>query len=96
MTSNNRKQPPKAISLQYKAGKDPAPKVTAKGQGLVADRIIALAREHQIPIKEDPDLVQVLSQVNVNQEIPPSIYQLVAELLAFVYKLNKEYKAPQN
>jgi len=96
MTSNNRKQPQKAISLQYKAGKDPAPKVTAKGQGLVADRIIALAREHQIPIKEDPDLVQVLSQVNVNQEIPPSIYQLVAELLAFVYKLNKEYKAPQN
>ena len=96
MTSKNKKQPQKAVSLQYQAGKDPAPKVTAKGQGLVAERIIALAREHQIPIKEDPDLVQVLSQVSVNQKIPPSIYQMVAELLAFVYKLNKEYKPSQN
>ena len=96
MTSKKKKQPQKAVSLQYQAGKDPAPKVTAKGQGLVAERIIALAREHQIPIKEDPDLVQVLSQVSVNQEIPPSIYQMVAELLAFVYKLNKEYKPPLN
>ena len=92
----NKKRPLKAISLQYKAGKDPAPKITAKGQGLVAERIIALAREHQIPIKEDPDLVQVLSQVEVNQEIPPAIYQMVAELLAFVYKMNKEYKPPQS
>ena len=90
-----KRQPKKAISLQYKAGKDPAPKITAKGQGLVAEKIIALAREHQIPIKEDPDLVQVLSQVNVNQEVPPAIYQMVAELLAFVYKLNKEYKIPK-
>ena len=89
-----KRQPKKAISLQYKAGKDPAPKITAKGQGLVAEKIIALAKEHQIPIKEDPDLVQVLSQVNVNQEVPPAIYQLVAELLAFVYKLNKEYEIP--
>jgi len=95
MTSRKKKQPQKAISLQYKIGKDPAPKVTAKGQGLVAERIIALAKEHQIPIKEDPDLVQVLSQVNVNQDIPSSLYKVVAELLAFVYKLNNEYKARQ-
>jgi len=95
MTSKNKKQPQKAVSLQYKMGKDPAPKVTAKGQGLVAERIIALARKHQIPIKEDPDLVQLLSQVSVNQDIPPSLYKIVAELLAFVYKLNKEYKPVQ-
>jgi len=92
MTSNKNRPPQKAVSLKYKAGKDPAPKVTAKGQGLVAERIIALAREHQIPIKEDPDLLQVLSQVEVNQEVPSSIYQMVAELLAFVYKVNNEYK----
>jgi len=95
MTSNNKNRPQKAISLKYKAGKDPAPKVTAKGQGLVAERIIALAKKHQIPIKEDPDLVQILSQVTVNKEIPPAIYQMVAELLAFMYKLNKEYKPIQ-
>ena len=92
MTSKKNKGPQKAVSLRYKAGKDPAPKVTAKGQGLVAKRIIALAKEHHIPIKEDPDLLQVLSQVEVNQEVPASIYQMVAELLAFVYKVNKEYK----
>ncbi len=92
MTSNKNRPPKKAVSLKYKPGKDPAPKVTAKGQGLVAERIIALAREHQIPIKEDPDLLQVLSQVEVNQTVPSSIYQMVAELLAFVYKVNNEYK----
>lgn len=93
MTSNKNKPPQKAVSLKYKMGKDPAPKVTAKGQGLVAERIIALAREHKIPIKEDPDLLQVLSQVEVNQEVPPSIYQMIAELLAFIYKVNNEYKS---
>ena len=92
MTSNPKKPLQKAISLKFKAGQDPAPKVTAKGQGLVAERIIALAKKHQIPIKEAPDLVQILSQVTVNQEIPPAIYQMVAELVAFVYKLNNEYK----
>lgn len=93
MTSNKNKPPQKAVSLKYKMGKDSAPKVTAKGQGLVAERIIALAKEHKIPIKEDPDLLQVLSQVEVNQEVPPSIYQMIAELLAFIYKVNNEYKS---
>lgn len=93
MTSKKNKPLQKAVSLKYKMGKDPAPKVTAKGQGLVAERIIALAREHKIPIKEDPDLLQVLSQVEVNQEVPPSIYQMIAELLAFIYKVNNEYKS---
>ncbi len=80
-----------AVSLKYEVAKDTAPKVTAKGQGWVADKIIALAREHQIPVKEDPDLVQVLSQVELGQEIPESVYQVVAELLAFVYQLNRDY-----
>jgi flagellar biosynthesis protein len=66
--------------------------VGAKGEGLVAERIIELARENQVPIKEDPDLVQILSQVDINKEIPPSVYKVVAELLAFVYKLNNKYQ----
>lgn len=80
-----------AVVLKYRTDQDPAPKVTAKGEGLVAERIIELARENQIPIKEDPDLVQILSQVDINREVPPSVYKVVAELLAFVYKLNHKY-----
>ncbi len=85
------KRPKSAISLRYSSNRDLAPKVTAKGKGPVAENIIALAKEHNIPIKEDPDLVEVLSQVEVNQDIPPTVYHVVAELLAFVYQLNKNY-----
>lgn len=80
-----------AVSLRYDSTSDLAPRVTSKGKGLVAENIIALAREHNIPIKEDPDLVEVLSQVEVNQEIPAAVYLVVAELLAFVYQINKNY-----
>ena len=57
----------------------------------MAERIIALAKENQVPIKEDPDLVQILSQVDINREVPASVYKVVAELLAFVYKMNQKY-----
>ena len=83
-----------AVALKYNTKQDAAPKVTAKGEGLVAERIIKLAKENQVPIKEDPDLVQILSQVDINKEVPPSVYKVVAELLAFVYKLNSKYQAP--
>lgn len=79
------------MALKYRTDQDPAPKVTAKGEGLVAERIIALAKENQVPIKEDPDLVQILSQVDINREVPFSVYKVVAELLAFVYKMNQKY-----
>ncbi len=87
-TESNKKR---AVSLKYNSFKDQAPKVTAKGEGWQADKIIALAREHNIPIKEDPDLVQVLSQVDINEEVPSSVYTIVAELLAFVYQINQKY-----
>lgn len=83
-----------AVALKYNTKQDAAPKVTAKGEGLIAERIIELAKENQVPIKEDPDLVQILSQVDINKEVPPSVYKVVAELLAFVYKLNSKYQAP--
>ncbi len=81
-----------AVALKYHTKQDTAPKVTAKGEGLIAERIIQLAKENQVPIKEDPDLVQILSQVDINKEVPPSVYKVVAELLAFVYKLNTKYQ----
>jgi flagellar biosynthesis protein len=80
-----------AVALKYTAATDQAPKITATGQGCVAEKIIALARARGVPIRQDADLVQVLSQLDLRQEIPPSLYQVLAELLAFVYRLNNDY-----
>ena len=80
-----------AVSLKYDSKKNRSPVVTSKGRGFVADKIIALAKSNNIPIKEDPDLVQLLSQIEINHEIPASLYKVVAELLSFVYKLNSKY-----
>ena len=78
----------KAVALRYDRGQDEAPKVTAKGQGRVAENIIEIAQAHGVPVKDDPDLVEVLSTLEIDQEIPPEIYVAVAELLAFVYSAN--------
>ena len=88
---NNKNINRSAVSLKYDSRVNKSPLVTAKGKGLIADKIIALARKNKIPIKEDPDLVQLLSQVDLNREIPTSLYKVVAELLSFVYKLNNDY-----
>jgi len=81
-----------AAALGYDPGKTDAPKLVAKGQGEIAERIIALAKEHDIPIREDRDLVAVLAKLDLDQEIPPELYRTIAELLAFVYRANKRYK----
>ncbi|WP_035238657.1 EscU/YscU/HrcU family type III secretion system export apparatus switch protein [Desulfobacter vibrioformis] len=83
----------KAIALKYERVKDAAPKVTAKGQGKVAENIIALALAHGVPVKDDPDLVEVLASLDINQEVPAEIYVAVAELLAFVYGINADKKS---
>ena len=80
-----------AVSLQYNQGGDRAPKVTAKGQGWLAEKIIAMAQKQNIPIKKDKDLMELLEKIDVGQEIPEELYKIVAELLAWVYDLNKEY-----
>ena len=84
------RRPKKAIALRYKPVQDNAPKVTAKGTGLVAEKIIAIARKQGIPVKDDPDLIEVLSRLDLHQEIPPELYVVVAEILAFVYNLNRK------
>lgn len=83
----------KAVALQYRPHKDNAPRVTAKGTGATAEKIIELARQHHVPLRNDPDLVAVLSMLDLETEIPPSIYIIVAELLAYIYRLNEENKA---
>ena len=93
MESKEKRTPAqKAVALRYVPDLDRAPKVTAKGSGLVAQKIIELARRHGIPIKEDPVLIQVLSRLDFYQEIPTSIYVLVAEILAFVYSINNRWR----
>jgi flagellar biosynthesis protein len=79
----------KAVALHYDASEGNAPRVVAKGQRLVAERIIALAKEHGIHIHEDPDLVAVLSKLDINAQIPEELYQAVAQVLAFVYRINQ-------
>ena len=83
-----RKNIKKAVALKYDKQKDDAPRVVAKGQGQVAENIIELAKKHDIPIKDDPDLIEVLSSLEINEDIPSEIYVAVAELLAFVYSAN--------
>ncbi len=79
-----------AVALRYRPEKDTAPRVAAKGTGLVAEKIIELARKHGIPVKDDPDLLEVLSKLEFEEEVPPTVYVAVAELLAFVYSLNRK------
>lgn len=79
-------KPDKAIALKYDGTS--APRVTTKGEGTVAEHIIRVAKEHNIPIEQDSQLTAMLSSVELNDEIPPALYVAVAQLLAFLYHLN--------
>ncbi len=79
----------KAAALKYNAQTNSAPVIKAKGVGGIAEKIIQLAQEHNIPIKEDADLVELLVQLDLEQEIPPELYKMVAEIMAFVYGLDR-------
>ncbi|GBD39464.1 Flagellar biosynthetic protein FlhB [bacterium HR37] len=79
----------KAVALRYDKEADSAPRVVAKGRGNVAEKILQIAREYNIPLKEDPILVDALSTLDLYQEIPPELYKAVAEVLAFVYRLTQ-------
>ncbi len=85
-----KKKPIKAVALTYERQKDDAPRVGAKGQGRIAEKIIEIAKQHNLPIKDDPDLIEVLSSLDIDQQIPAELYVAVAELLAFIYSLNSE------
>ena len=77
-----------AVALKYAPGAS-APTVVAKGRGLIADAIIARAKEHGIYVHESPALVALLAQVDLDQHIPPQLYIAVAELLAWLYRLER-------
>jgi flagellar biosynthesis protein len=76
----------RVAALRYDHPKDRAPKLVARGEGHVAEKILALAKEHGIPIHEDRELVEVLSRLDLEEDIPGEVYQVVAEILAFLYR----------
>lgn len=83
-----------AVALEYKPPKMQAPVVTAKGQMLVAEQIKRIAREHDVPIVENPLLARALhASVEIGSAVPPALYQAVAEVLAFIYRLREEKRA---
>lgn len=86
MTENTIPSPTTAIALRYDGAG--APRVTAQGEGHVAQHIMKVAKEHGIPLYEDAHLASVLSQVKLGAEIPANLYVAVAQVLAFVYMLS--------
>lgn len=86
------KKPVLAAALQYDERKDAAPRVVARGQGELAAKIIALAKQKGIPIQSDPALVEILSRLDIDAAIPVELYRAVAEILAFVYQANDRYR----
>jgi flagellar biosynthesis protein len=81
-----------AVALRYERA-DGAPRVTATGRGRMADRILDAARDHGLPVREDPDLVEALAMLDLGAQIPPELYAVIAEVLAWAYRANAEYAA---
>ncbi|MEJ2687599.1 MAG: EscU/YscU/HrcU family type III secretion system export apparatus switch protein [Gammaproteobacteria bacterium] len=89
MSRKRGRKPPVAVALRYD-GRN-APTVTAKGKGEVAERIAEMAREHDVPLHEDPQLAALLARVELGDEIPETLYRAVAEVIAFAYLLSGKY-----
>ncbi|QHE52176.1 EscU/YscU/HrcU family type III secretion system export apparatus switch protein [Pontibacillus sp. HMF3514] len=89
---SNEEKRREAVALNYDAEAEQAPKVVAKGKGDVATNIIEKAKENSVPIQEDPTLVNLLGELDINETIPEELYQAVAEVFAFVYKIDKQAK----
>jgi flagellar biosynthesis protein len=79
-----------AVALSYDKGIDLAPRVISKGSGWFADKILAIAKEHRIPIREDAELAKILSTLELNSYIPLEVYAVVAEILSYVYQKDQK------
>ena len=78
----------KAVALKYEEKKDKAPRIIAKGRGNIAKKIIDIAKDHNVTLYEDKNLVQILEKLDLETQIPPELYRAVAEVLAFIYRLD--------
>ncbi len=90
MSPTPKREPRNAVALRYDAGAAGAPQVVAKGRGDVAEAILEIARAHGVPVREDKDLVELLSQCELLDEIPVELYSAVAHVLAYLHALNQE------
>jgi len=79
-----------AVALKYDGSVMNAPQVVASGKGFIAEKIIEAAREFDIPVESDPVLAEALSQMDLGQEIPPELYQVVAEILVFIMETDRK------
>jgi flagellar biosynthesis protein len=84
-----------AVAIAYESG-DYAPKVVAKGRGLIAEQIIARAKEHKVFVHESKDLVALLMQVDLDEHIPPELYLAIAEILAWLYRLETDSRSTED
>ena len=80
-----------AIALTYNQEQSNSPKVVAKGKGKIADNILEQAKLHHVPIYEDRNLVELLGKLDLNESIPEELYQAVAEVFAFIYRVDRSY-----
>ncbi|MEA1891942.1 MAG: EscU/YscU/HrcU family type III secretion system export apparatus switch protein [Campylobacterota bacterium] len=80
----------KAAALRYDKDKESAPRVIAKGKGKSADNIIKIAELHNLPIRKDEDLIELLSKVELDKEVPAELYKAVAEVFSFIYKVTNK------
>lgn len=80
----------KAAALRYNKEKESAPRVIAKGKGEAAQNIIKIAELHNLPIKKDEDLIELLSKVELDKEVPAELYKAVAEVFSFIYKVTNK------
>ncbi|MBD3317178.1 MAG: hypothetical protein GF344_15435 [Chitinivibrionales bacterium] len=92
MSKRQSKRQDRAVALRYRAEKEGAPRVVAKGEGELARRIQEVARNSGVPLRHDDDLVELLAQVDVDREIPPELYAAVAEMLSWIYRANDTMK----
>jgi len=93
---NKDKKSPQAVALRYDPRSESTPEIVASGRGDLAQQIIAAAKEAGIDIVQDPDLLEVLGRVPVGEEIPAELFQAVAEILAFIYRINGRYATGQS
>lgn len=89
MKRENNSSNKEAIALTYNPKMEAPPRVAAKGRGLVAENFLAKAKEHNVPVQEDPTLVELLRKLDINASIPEELFQAVAEVFSFIYRADQ-------
>ena len=80
-----------AVALKYEGDGQEAPLIVASGRGECAEKILAVARQEKVPVYEEQSLAQVLASLEMGTQIPPELYQAVAQVIAFIWQIDKKY-----